>query len=82
MQRELYFDINAEDSGGSLYRIGGKGGPASFIYNHSTYDDARDEVKVFETHYPDFAAFWRELIKDPTWFYRHPYLSIPNKKVL
>ena len=68
---ELYFDISAAESGGSLYRKQGAEGP-SFYYNHSQYDDARDEIRVFETHYPSFASFWQELSKNPEWFYLHP----------
>jgi hypothetical protein len=79
MQRELYFDISSEDSGGSLYRIKGTEG-AFFYYNHSTYDSTRDEVKVFETNYPDFPAFWRELTRDPKWFYLHPLFVHPEQR--
>ena len=49
MQKELYFDISAEESGGSLYRIKDDKGNYSFLYQHSTYDDDRDEIKIFET---------------------------------
>lgn len=80
MHRELYFDISSEESGGSLYRVTGEGSPHPFYYNHSTYDDVRDEVKVFETHYPDFAAFWAALTKDPKWFYRHPLFVHPEQR--
>jgi len=72
MQRELYFDISAEGSGGSLYRIKDNAGKDSFLYQHSTYDDDRDEIKIFETTYATFTQFWQILIKDPQWFYQHP----------
>ena len=72
MQRELYFDISAEGSGGSLYRIKDDAGNYSFLYQHSTYDDNRDEIKIFETTYASFTGFWQMLIKDPQWFYQHP----------
>ncbi|MBS1660796.1 MAG: hypothetical protein JST68_07070 [Bacteroidetes bacterium] len=76
MAKELYFDISSEDSGGSLYRLG-EGG---FTYNHSTYDSDRDEVKVFETKFADFAAFWQDLIKDREWYYRHPLFVHPEQR--
>lgn len=77
MSRELYFDISSEQSGGSLYRVKGLSG-VHFYYNHSTYDDKKDELKVFETIYPDFAAFWKELTKDPKWYYLHPLFVHPE----
>jgi hypothetical protein len=80
MQRELYFDISSAESGGSLYRVGGEGGAHSFYYNHSTYDDNKDELKVFETDYPDFAAFWKELTRDPRWYYQHPLYVHPEQR--
>jgi len=79
MSRELYFDISSEQSGGSLYRVKGLSG-THFYYNHSTYDDSSDEVKVFETVYADFAAFWKELIKDAKWFYLHPMFVHPEQR--
>jgi len=79
MQRELYFDISSEQSGGSLYRIT-DGGVSSFVYQHSTYDDNLDEVKVFETAYGDFTAFWKELTRDPEWFYQHPLFVHPEQR--
>ncbi len=72
MQRELYVDISAEGNGGSLYRIKEDSGRESFLYQHSTYDDSRDEIKIFETSYATFAQFWQMLTKDPEWFYQHP----------
>jgi hypothetical protein len=80
MHRELYFDISSEESGGSLYRVTGDNVAPHFYYNHSTYDEKRDEVKVFETDYPDFAAFWKELTKDPKWYYRHPLFVHPEQR--
>lgn len=72
MQRELYFDISAEGSGGSLYRIKDDTAKDRFLYQHSTYDDKRDEIKIFETAFASFADFWQMLTKDPQWFYQHP----------
>lgn len=80
MAKELYFDISSEDSGGSLYKITAPDGSIHFYYNHSTYDDNADVVKVFETTYIDFKAFWKELTKDPQWYYRHPLYVHPNER--
>jgi hypothetical protein len=80
MQRELYFDISSEESGGSLYRIPGEGGTVSFFYSYSTYDSNKDEVKVFEKQYADFPAFWKELIMDPKWWYLHPLYVHPEQR--
>lgn len=80
MPKELYFDISSAESGGSLYRISGEGGVLSFYYNHSTYDDTKDEVKIFETHYQDFAAFWQELTRNPQWYYLHPLYVHPEQR--
>jgi len=71
MAKELYFDISSENSGGSLYRIDQADGVA-FLYNHSTIDPRTDEVTVFDTWYVSFEAFWKELSRDPEWYYRHP----------
>lgn len=81
MSRELYFDISSEWSGGSLYRVKGLSG-VNFYYNHSTYDDKKDEIKVFETIYPDFTAFWKELTKDQNGIISILYLFIPNNGIL
>ena len=62
MQKELYFDISSEQSGGSLFRIE-RDGKKVFYYNHSTYNDTSDELKVFETYYNSFSDFWQELVK-------------------
>jgi hypothetical protein len=80
MHRELYFDISSEKSGGSLYRIKDAAGNFSFLYQHSTYDDERDEIKVFETAYSSFTDFWRMLIKDAQWFYQHPLYVHPEQR--
>ena len=56
MKKELYFDISSADSGGSLFRIDDNG-KISFYYNHSTYNDTKDELKVFETNFESFEAF-------------------------
>ena len=77
MKDELYFDISSEESGGSLYRVTGTG-KISFRYHHSTYDADRDETKLFQTAYESFEAFWKELTKDPEWFYQHPLFVHPE----
>jgi hypothetical protein len=80
MQRELYFDINTEEAGGSLYRIRDNTGNFSFLYQHSTYDNDRDEIKVFETRYTSFTEFWQMLTGDPEWFYQHPLYVHPEQR--
>ena len=80
MAKELYFDISTEKNGGSLYRITDENGKTSFLYSHSTYDDTKDEVKIFETPFPDFSAFWKNLLKDPKWFYWHPLYIHPEQR--
>lgn len=80
MPKELYFDISSEDSGGSLYRVAEEKGGVSFLYNHSTYDDATDEVKVFDTWYTSFEAFWKVLTGDPRWYYQHPLFVHPERR--
>ena len=80
MQRELYFDISSEQSGGSLFRMANPGGGSTFLYNHSTYNDKTDEVKVFETRYNSFAEFWNELTKNREWFYLHPLFVHPEQR--
>jgi len=77
--RELYFDISSDESGGSLYRISKDGHP-SFHYSHSTYNENTDVIKVFETPYPDFASFWKDLTKDPEWYYQHPLFVHPEQR--
>lgn len=80
MSRELYFDISSEESGGSLYRVKGLSG-VHFFYSHSTYNSKTDEVQVFETIYPDFAAYWKELTKkDAKWYYLHPLFVHPEQR--
>ena len=71
MKKELYFDISSADSGGSLFRIDDNG-KISFYYNHSTYNDTKDELKVFETNFESFEAFWKYLTNNKEWFYLHP----------
>ena len=72
MQKELYFDISSEESGGSLYRLKDGAGKVSFIYNHSTYNAESDEIKIFETVFSSFAAFWQMITQNKEWFYLHP----------
>jgi hypothetical protein len=80
MQKELYIDIGNENAGGSLYRIKKEDGSSYFLYQHSTYDTANDEVKVYETDYPDFTAFWAMLSSDRHWFYLHPLYVHPEQR--
>ena len=80
MYKELYFDINSEQAGGSLYRLKDDAGNSSFLYQHSTYDDDRDEIKVFETQYASFAAYWQMLTRDQQWFYQHPLYVHPEQR--
>jgi hypothetical protein len=80
MRKELYFDISSTETGGSLFRITDNQGHLSFYYNHSTYDEEKDELKVFETDYIDFTAFWQELTKNPEWFYLHPLYVHPEQR--
>ena len=79
MQKELYFDISSEQSGGSLYRINNAGN-FNFLYHHSIYDDNIDEIKIFETAYISFADFWKMLLKDEHWFYQHPLYVHPEQR--
>ncbi len=79
MHRELYFDISSAQSGGSLYRIL-REGAIVYAYNHSTYDDNRDELKVFDTDYPSFEAFWEALTANKEWFYLHPLFVHPEQR--
>lgn len=80
MQKELYFDISTEQSGGSLYRIKDNAANFSFQYHHSKYDDDKDEIKTFETAYASFTDFWQMLIKDRQWFYQHPLYVHPEQR--
>ena len=80
MKPELYFDIGSAESGGSLYRIQQDDGSFSYTYQHSTYDESRDEIKVFETQYRSFEAFWQELTRNTEWFYLHPLYVHPDKR--
>jgi hypothetical protein len=79
MQKELYFDISSPQSGGSLFRMDDDG-KISFYYNHSTYDENKDELKVFETNFESFDAFWKELTKNREWFYLHPMFVHPEQR--
>jgi hypothetical protein len=80
MHKELYFDISSPQKGGSLYRISKPGQSPYYYYNHSTYDEDKDELKVFETEYPDFEIFWKELTKNKEWFYLHPLFVHPEQR--
>lgn len=80
MQKELYFDISSEQSGGSLYKIKDDADNISFLYQHSMYDDNRDEIKIFDTVYLSFNAFWQMLVKDREWFYQHPLYVHPEQR--
>lgn len=80
MEKQLYFDISAEESGGSLYRIKNEEGIISFQYNHSTYNADSDEIKIFETVYSSFNDFWQMFTKDTQWFYQHPLYIHPEQR--
>ena len=80
MKPELYFDINSEQSGGSLYRVKQEDGSFTFVYHYSTYDAEADETQLFQTIYPSFEPFWQELTKDPQWFYMHPLYVHPEQR--
>lgn len=81
MKPELYFDIGSPEKGGSLYRERKDDGAISFTYHHSVYDERRDEIKVYQTSYPGFAAFWQELLKNKEWFYLHPLYVHPDERL-
>jgi hypothetical protein len=78
--KELYIDISNEAAGGSLYRMTGTDGRVHFYYNHSTYNSDTDELKVFESNYPDFDAFWKYITADKKWFYLHPLFIHPEQR--
>ena len=80
MAKELYFDISSEYSGGSLYRVREANGEISFLYNYSVSDAVTGEVEVFDTWYTSFEAFWKGLVKDLKWFYRHPLFIHPEQR--
>ena len=80
MQKELYFDISSEQSGGSLYRFSDETGTISFQYHHSTYDDNSGEIKIFQTEYASFTAFWQQMIQNKEWFYLHPLFIHPEQR--
>ena len=77
--KELYIDISNEEAGGSLYKITDRDG-IHFYYNHSTYNSDTDQLKVFETTYADFAAFWQYITTDKKWFYLHPLFIHPEQR--
>ncbi|HEV3324972.1 MAG TPA: hypothetical protein VG052_05185 [Puia sp.] len=80
MAKELYFDVSSEDSGGSLYRVREANGEISFLYNYSITDKVTGEVQVFDTWYTSFGAFWKVLVKDPKWYYLHPFFVHPEQR--
>ena len=80
MPKELYFDISSEDSGGSLYRVPEANGETAFLYNYSVSDPVTGEVEVFDTWYTSFESFWKALIKDAKWYYRHPLFVHPEQR--
>jgi hypothetical protein len=80
LAKELYIDISNEAAGGSLYRMMAPDGRVYFYYNHSTYNTDTDELKVFETNYDSFAAFWAYITTDRQWFYLHPLYVHPEQR--
>lgn len=74
MKQELYFDISNGEVGGSLYRQA----DGSFLWHYSTYDDERDETRLFQTSYPSFAGFWAMMCTDPQWHFQHPLFVHPE----
>jgi hypothetical protein len=80
MQKELYFDISSEETGGSLYRVRDAGGKISFFYSYSTYDQSKDEIRVFEKSFSGFESFWSELTQNPGWHYLHPLFVHPEQR--
>jgi hypothetical protein len=80
MPKELYFDIHAEDSGGSLYRVVEANGEVVFLYNYSVSDAKTSEVAVHDTWYTSFPAFWKALTRDAQWYYQHPLFVHPEQR--
>ena len=80
MEKQLYFDISSEESGGSLYKMKDDLGKTFFQYNHSTYNADSDDIKIFETTYSSFNEFWQMLTKDKQWFYQHPLYVHPEQR--
>lgn len=78
--KELYIDISNENAGGSLYRITDANSSVHFYYNHSTYNSDTDELKVFESQFANFAAFWAHITTDKQWFYLHPLFIHPEQR--
>lgn len=79
MLPELYFDISAEDSGGSLYRTN-NGGVTTFVYHHSTYNDDGETIQSGKTPYASFELFWKSLQQNKEWFYLHPLYVHPEQR--
>jgi hypothetical protein len=79
MNKELYFDISSEQSGGSLFRML-KSDKVVFYYNHSTYNSDKDELNVFETYFNSFEEFWKEISSNKEWFYLHPLYVHPEQR--
>ncbi|HVM87336.1 MAG TPA: hypothetical protein VMT76_04055 [Puia sp.] len=79
MKKELYFDISSAEKGGSLFRIN-DGAKIYFYFNHSIYDDKKDELKVFETNFDSFESFWKYLTQNKEWFYLHPMFVHPEQR--
>jgi hypothetical protein len=80
MKKELYFDISSEEKGGSLFRVLDENAAYQFYYSYSTYDNDRDEIKLFEKSYNFFEEFWQDLIKEVDWFYLHPFFVHPEQR--
>src|SRR5450432_1921862 len=40
----------------------------------------KDELKIFETDYKDFAAFWACITASKQWFYLHPLFIHPEQR--
>lgn len=79
MEKEVYFDISDEQSGGTLYRVQ-RGAAAHFEYEHSEYNDETGDIKVFHTNFPDFPAFWQSIKKNPQWYFLHPLFVHPEQR--
>ena len=79
MKKELYFDISSAEKGGSLFRVDDNG-RIYFYYNHSIYDDRKDELQTFETNFESFGLFWEYLIQNKEWYYLHPMFVHPEQR--
>jgi hypothetical protein len=80
MAKELYFDISSENSGGSLYRVQEANGDVSFLYNYSITDSKTGEVEVFDRWYVSWEGFWKALVADARWYYKHPLFVHPEQR--